>query len=138
VKGVATKDDQRKIARLIAEEMLKGEVVLGDAAKEKYGESIDFLTKKYVMGMVKNWWNKSLTLNGGVQHEVKEKGKKDEVVRELRALKAKMEAEGNQEGITRVEQAIKQRLEEITPKKEAREVNPELIPDFLRDLVASV
>lgn len=134
VKEIATKADQRNVATKIAEEMFAGRVVLSDSARTKYGESVESLVKGYVMGMVKNWWNKSLELNGGTPWEAK--GSRDGVLKELRALKVKLECEGNAEGVVRIEEAIKQRLEELKPKAKDKEINKDLIPDYLQDLIA--
>lgn len=134
VKEIATKTDQRNVATRIAEEMFAGKVVLGDGARAKFGESVETLVKGYVMGMVKNWWNKSLELNGGVPWETK--GSRDGVLKELRALKTKLGIEGNTEGLARVEKAIQDRLEELKPKAKEKEINGDLIPDYLQDLIA--
>lgn len=139
VKEYGTKEDKRRVAELVADGMLSGEVELSAEAKDKYAATRDNLISKYVMGMVTNWWNKSKELNGGEKYEAKNPGSRagnqDSVVKEMRALRKHLETAGNVEGLAKVDEAIAQRLAEIAPAKPKTEVNRELIPEHLRDLI---
>ena len=137
VKEYGTKDDKRRVAELIADGMLRNEIELSPEARSKYTGTRDGLISKYVMGMVTNWWNKSKELNGGVKYETKNPGTRagsgDEILRELRELRKHLVSVNNTEGVTKVDQAISDRMSEITPK--TREINSNLIPEHLRDLI---
>ena len=140
VKTYATKEDKRAIAMAVAEGMLAGEVELSDAARAKYGESIESLVSKYVVGMVTNWFNKSLQLNGGVKYETKNPGSRagssDEEVRELRKLRKHLEGLGNAEGIAKVDEAIAERLAAIAgASAKPIEIDAARLPEDLRHLV---
>lgn len=138
VKEYATKSDKQAIAAEIAKRMLEGEVELSDAARAKYGESAETLTSKYVVGMVTNWFNKSKELNGGVKYETKNPGSRagagDPQMKELRLLRKQLADLGNDEGVSRVDQAIAERIAELKPAATAPIINKNLLPDFLRDL----
>jgi hypothetical protein len=139
VKEIATKSDKQAIAAKIAEMMLEGAVELSDAARAKYGESAEILTSKYVVGMVTNWFNKSKELNGGVKYETKNPGSRvgagDAQLKEMRILRKQLAELGNTEGLARVDEAIAQRLAEIGAAKQPTiEINPDNLPEFLRDL----
>ena len=141
VKSYATKSDRQAIAAKIAELMLDGQVALSDEAKAKYGESAETLAKRYVMGMVTNWFNKSPELNGGVKYETKNPGSRagssDEEVRELRKLRKHLESIGNADGVTKVDEAIVNRLTAIGAAKSPSvpSIRSELIPADLSDLI---
>jgi hypothetical protein len=75
VKLSATKEDKHAIALIVAQGMLEGAVELSSEATQKYAlNGVEQLTKKYVVGMVTNWFNKSKTLNGGVVYQAKNPG----------------------------------------------------------------
>lgn len=137
VKEYGTKDDKRRVAELVADGMLSNEVELSPEARSKYATTRDNLISKYVMGMVTNWWNKSKELNGGEKYEAKNPGSRagssDPVLKELRELRKHLVTVGNTEGITKVEQAIADRVQSLAPKP--KEIKAELIPDHLRDLL---
>lgn len=136
IKEYAGKDDKRRVATLIAEGMLTGEVELGAEAMAKYGTSIETLTSKYVVGMVTNWWNKSKELNGGERYEAKNPGSRagagDPTIKEMKLLRRHLEEAGNVEGVAQVDAAIAQHLAASKPKAE---INLSLIPDELKELV---
>jgi hypothetical protein len=139
VKDYATKADKQAIASKIAEMMIEGTVELSDHAMAKYGESAEVLTSKYVVGMVTNWFNKSKDLNGGVKYETKNPGSRagggDAQIREMRILRKQLEATGNTEGVTRVDQAIAERIAELRATSTPTvEINTENLPEYLRDL----
>ena len=139
-KQLLTKSDRQAIAATIAKQMLEGEVALSDSAKSKYGESVDTLASKYVMGMVTNWLNKSPELNGGTKYVTKNPGSRagsgDEQVREMRKLKKQLTELGNAEGAARVEDAIIARLAELgAAKVKPVTINADSLPEELRVLL---
>lgn len=141
VKDITTKADKKAIATKIAEQMLEGSVELSDAARAKYGESVESLTNKYVVGMVTNWFNKSKELNGGVKYETKNPGSRaggsDPMLREMRLLKKQLAEVGNDDGVAKVEAAINERIAQINATKlKTVEINPDNLPEHLRTLLA--
>lgn len=75
IKTIATKQDKHEIALIVAQGMLDGNVELSSEATIKYAsDGLENLSKKYVVGMVTNWFNKSLTLNGGTPYVAKNPG----------------------------------------------------------------
>jgi len=75
IKTIATKQDKHAIALIVAQGMLDGTVELSSEATVKYAsDGLENLSKKYVVGMVTNWFNKSLTLNGGIPYVAKNPG----------------------------------------------------------------
>lgn len=137
IKEYATKDDKRKVATLIAEAMLTGDVELSAEAMTKYGTSIEKLTSKYVTGMVTNWWNKSKDLNGGVKYEAKNPGSRagagDPTVKEMKLLRQHLADVGNDAGVAQVDAAIVAHL--AATAKPKPEINLSLIPDEIKNLV---
>ena len=137
VKEYGTKDDKRKVAELVADGMLRNEIELSPEARSKHTGTRDGLISKYVMGMVTNWWNKSKELNGGEKYESKNPGSRtgsgDAILKELRELRKHLVAVGNESGVVKVDQAISDRMVEISPKP--KEINSDLIPEHLRDLL---
>ena len=142
VKEYATKDDKRAIALAVAEGMLAGEIELSDAARAKYGESIETLVSKYVVGMVTNWFNKSKELNGGTKYETKNPGSRagssDDQIKQMKLLRKQLETLGNADGVAQVDAAIANRLAEINVAKAATTapaINIELLPESVRGLI---
>lgn len=140
VKEYATKADKQAIATKIAEMIIEGTVELSDSARAKYGESVETLTSKYVVGMVTNWFNKSTQLNGGSKYQAKNPGSRagggDEQIREMRLLRKQLAGLGNAEGVARVDAAIAERIAELKVKSaKTIEVDVENLPAALRDLI---
>ena len=139
VKGYATKADKHAIAAKISEMMLEGQVELSESARAKYGESAETLTSKYVVGMVTNWFNKSLQLNGGERYQPKNPGSRagggDAQIREMKLLRKHLESKGEMDKVAKVDAAIAERLAEIKPATPTREIDVTQIPESLRDLV---
>lgn len=139
VKEISTKADKHAIAAKIAEMIIEGTVELSDGARAKYGESVEVLTSKYVVGMVTNWFNKSTQLNGGVKYQAKNPGSRagngDVQIKEMRVLRKQLAELGNEEGVARVDAAIAERLAELNATTTTKvEINADNLPEFLRDL----
>lgn len=137
VKSYATKQDQKEIAAVVAQGMLDGEVELSQEAFAKYAQDgIDHLVSKYVMGMVKNWFNKSLTLNGGAPYQAKNPGSRtNHTLKNLKLLLANTTDPADRERIE-VEIAKEQAQSKATKSTKAS-VDPDMIPDSLKDLIES-
>lgn len=140
VKEYATKADKQAIATKIAEMIIEGTVELSDSARAKYGESVETLTSKYVVGMVTNWFNKSTQLNGGVKYQAKNPGSRagggDAQIREMRLLRKQLADLGNADGVTRVDAAITERVQELKAKSaKTIEIDVDNLPAGLRDLI---
>ena len=138
VKSYATKADIAEIANLVADSIQTGETQMSDEGRAKYAEGDKLLS--YVKGMVKNWFLKSKELNGGVKHEYANPGSRagqgDAKLKELRLLRKQLETAGNTEAMARVDEFIVARMAEIKPAAAVREINSDLIPDELKDLIA--
>jgi hypothetical protein len=143
IETYATKEDQRAIATLVAQGMLEGTVELSESASAKYATSgLEFLTKKYVMGMVKNWFDKSPSLNGNTKHVIKNPGSRagstDATVKTLRDM-IKLNA-NDAEAVARIQVQLDAKLAEIKaskPAKAAKEIkiDSNLVPAELQDLL---
>ncbi len=131
VKSYITKDEQHEVAHRVTAGMFEGSVAISADAKAKYGSN---LMKKYVVGMVTNWFNKSTELNGGVKHEIKNPGSRsqDPQLKNLRLLLAKYEGKPEADAIRA---AIANRLAELKPVAETKSIDAEAIPEALRKLV---
>jgi hypothetical protein len=138
VKTYVTKDDVKAIVEGVTSSIENGETQMSDEARAKYADSAKMAN--YVKGMIKNWFLKSKELNGGVKHEYANPGSRagrgDAKLKELRLLKKQLEDAGNAEAVARVDEFIIARMAEIKPAATVRQINSELIPDELKDLIA--
>jgi hypothetical protein len=137
VKSYATKADQQEVSHLVTGSMLEGGTFVSDEAKAKYGAD---LRSKYVMGMIKNWWNRSKLLYGNNPYEVKNPGSRtgqgNEKIRTLRAMLVKLE--GNAEATARIQAVLDTELAELAASKtKVITIDESLVPDELKDLIAS-
>jgi hypothetical protein len=140
VKDIASKDDKQAVVAVVVRMFQAGTASMSDEAKTKYSDA-KALTG-YTAGLVTNWWNKSKTLNGGEKYEAKNPGARagsnDEQIKELKNLKAHLEAVGNVEGVAKVAEAITQRIAELRAESSAKklpEVDMTKIPEHLRGLI---
>lgn len=140
VKEIASKVDKDCVCHEVVKMFQSGEASMTDEAKTKYSDVKGLAT--YTAGLVTNWWNKSKELNGGVKYEAKNPGARagaqDEQVKEMKNLKARLEAVGNLEGAAKVAEAITARIAELkaeTSSKKLPEVDLSKIPEHLRDLI---
>lgn len=132
-----TKEQRSTIVEMVAHAMDAGEIVLSEAARAKYDDLAKL--KSYCNGLVSNWLRKDTRLNGGETYEIKNPGSRagsgDQVIRELRKLKKTLSDEAQ---IAAVEKEINTRLAKIQASKtKSVEINADLIPEELRDLVNS-
>jgi len=138
IKTYITKEQRSDVALLVADSIITGETQMSDEARVKYQDQAKLLV--YVHGMVKNWFAKSKELNGGVKHEYKNPGSRagqgDAKLKELKALRGQLAAAGNDAGVAKCDEFIAKRIAELKPAAEAKAINPDLIPDELKDLIA--
>lgn len=94
--------------------------------------------KAYVSGLQSNWIRKDKRLNGSVKYQPKNPGSRagsgDQQLKALKALKAKLQAEG--EDTSEVDGYIEARTKEIQAAK-APTINVEALPPELRKYAAS-
>lgn len=131
VKSYITKEERAEVSHRVTAGMFEGSVAISAEAKAKYGSD---LRAKYVVGMVTNWFNKSLELNGGVKHEIKNPGSRsqDPQLKNLRLLLTKYEGKPEADAIRA---AIANRLAELKPSVTEATIDAEAIPEALRKLV---
>lgn len=92
--------------------------------------------RKYIPGLVNNWLRKDTRLNGGSKYEIKNPGSRSGAGdAQLKALKELLKVTKRPEDQRAVKQAIEQRQEALKPRPN---INPELIPEHLRNLLAEV
>jgi len=116
--------------------ILANEVDFSDEARSKYDTAAK--VRSYTKGMVNNWHRKSLQLNPA-KYEAKNPGSRagsgDSMVREMKKLKAQLEAAGDQEAANEVQEQITARIAEVKPTKQAPSVDSSKLPEALRHLV---
>ena len=144
VKTYITNDQKQQIIDLITISIKEKGTQISDEARAKYYDQKSL--RRYVAGMVTNWFNKSKELNGNTTYETKNPGSRksssDEVVRNLRILKKQLTEAGNTEGLAEVESALAERLEQLEaakPRKTkvTKPVNESYIPEHLRELIGA-
>lgn len=129
-----TKAQIESVVDFVTTQILAGEVEFG--AKEKY--DTDAKVRAYTKGMVNNWHRKSLQLNP-TKYEAKNPGSRagssDPMVREMKKLKAQLEAAGDLDTAAEVQAQIDSRIAEVKPTKALPEINTSVLPESLRHLV---
>ena len=128
---IFTKDDRNKVRDIITAGFIAGSIDISENAHAKHVEN-GFIT--YTNGLIKNWVKKNPDFNCGEKYTPKNPGSRagqgDETVRALRSLlKTALDDEMRDE----VNQALKNRLEEISPKNTI-EINVDALPEHLRHL----
>jgi hypothetical protein len=136
-KAELSKEQLSKVHGIVTDVMSDGGAELSAEAKAKYCTRELLLT--YVKGMVNNWLRKDTRLNGGSKYVTKNpgsrSGSKDPQLSELYKLKSLVAHDD--ESVAKVESAIKLRLEQIAAEKAPKvEINADLIPDELKDLLS--
>lgn len=131
-----SKEQRKEIVSMVASAMEAGEVDLSDSARAKH--STPEKLHSYCNGLVSNWLRKDKRLNGGVKYEIQNPGSRagagDDVVKELRKLKATFPQGSEQRDA--IDQEIEKRLEKIRAEKaKSVEINTDLIPEELQHLI---
>lgn len=142
VHDVMTKEIRSNVVDRVCTMFQAGEVAFKDTDSNSNKLSDTKELRKYVAGLVTNWHNKDKSLNAGAKYETKNPGSRagaqDEQIKEMKNLKARLEAVGNTEGALKVAEAITARLEELKAEvstKKLPEVDMTKIPEHLRDLI---
>lgn len=145
IKTYITEGQREKVEQTVTLLFISGEAEMSDEAKTKYfpgGQANAKELKRYVNGLVTNWFNKSKELNGNVKYEAKNPGSRagsgDEQVKEMKNLQKVLEAAGNTEGAAKVAQAITSRLELLKAESSAKslpKVDVSKLPEHLRALI---
>lgn len=126
----ASKD---KIVNLVTESIINGDTEFSAEAHEKH--TTPDAVRKYVVGLVNNWFRKDTRLNGGSKYVAKNPGSRagmmDPQIRELKKL-----LDLHPEAKTDIEAAITARQTELNAAKVKEVVvNADLIPDSLKGLL---
>jgi len=132
-----SKDQVSKIVDAVTASILEGGTDFSAQARVKYDEPKK--VRSYVVGMVNNWHRKGKELNGGGVYVPKNPGSRagsgDAELKELKLLKkALTERNAKPEALAKVDAAIAARLEALGASKKV-EINLDLIPEELRDLI---
>jgi len=139
--AVTLTDEQRKsVVESLTNSFLTGEVEFSADSAEKY--STESAVRSYARGVLSNYLRRDTRLNGGGKYQPVIKGPrapKDEQIANMKALKKRLEIEGNTDGVTEVEEAIQARATELqaikaVSKPKAKTVSIDLtkIPEDLR------
>lgn len=134
IKEVLIKEDYTRANAILSAGFEAGEISLSDNAKAKYLGNESGM-KTYVNGLIKNWVKKNPDFNAGNKYVPANPGSRagqgDETVRALRAL---LKTNLDDEVRTEVNQALQDRLAEIKPKNVVT-INVDALPESLRHLV---
>jgi len=119
VRSYCSDEQRQQIADLVTDSILNGKTFMKDESRAKYStrESL----RRYVVGMVKNWFDKSKELNGGIKHSAKAPGtrrhQKDEVIKNLKIMRKQLQDSGNAEALAEIDDAISARIAELEAQK---------------------
>lgn len=106
-----------RIYEMVTDDLWDGNGFLSERAKVKYN-SRELLRTKYVPGMVRNWLERDVRLNGGAPYEPKNPGSRtgtrDEVLKNLKGLRSEMK---DPELLEALEEEIANRIAEIAATK---------------------
>ena len=90
--------------------------------------------RKYVPGLVNNWLRKDTRLTGGAKYQPKNPGSRSGSSDEgVKAMKQLLSITSDPDARLRIEAAIRERQEELKPKKV---INIDALPEELRHLVS--
>jgi len=140
VRDVVNSDIRSEIADKIVTMFQEGQVEFKSTESNQDKLSDAKKLRSYVTGLITNWFNKDPQLNGGTKYETKNPGSRkrnqDAQLKELYLLKRQLETSGSRpESIARVEEAIASRVAELKAAEAPTiEINPDNLPDFLKDL----
>ena len=129
-------NEREEIVKRVCNGIRNREIYVKDSKREKY--STDKELRKYVIGMINNWFKKSKELNGGVEHKTPNSGSRpfpsDPSIREMRKLRSQLEAAGDTESVASIDEQIQLRVEELKSEKEVK-IDVSMIPENLKRLV---
>ena len=121
-----TADQKKEVKQILVDGFKNGEIELQREQKD---------LNKYVGGLISNWTRKDKRLNGGVKHEIKNKGSRagqqDLQVKNLRLLKKQVT---DPQAIADIDVAIAARIAEIRPAS-APKIDATAIPEEFKHLI---
>ena len=129
---IVTDIQRTKIVNRIVEGFLSNEIEMSAEGKSKYFNDPKEL-RKYVVGLVNNWFRKATELNGGKPYTPKNPGSRQgQGDAQLKALRELLKQTDDEEAKAEIEVAIEQRRIELKPKSE---IDVSALPAHLRHLV---
>ena len=131
-----TTEQKEVVWESVAHGIEVGTVDLSDDARKKHNTPEKVMI--YVKGLVNNWLRKDTNLNGGIKYVAKNPGSRtgqgDPMLKELRKLK-KLHTGTEKE--PEIDSYISTRQDELKlEKNKSIDINIDLIPEALRDLVS--
>lgn len=126
IRLIMTKELKAQVVSVVTQNLISGEIDMAAESRVKYHD--EKTMSKYVSGLVKNWFDKDLRLNGDTKHVVKNPGSRagagDDQLKALKTLRTAKE--GDAEAVVAIDQAIAERKAELATKKA-----PEMTEDML-------
>lgn len=134
-----TTEQRKQVIGIVTEGIMGSAVEFSAEAQEKH--DTEPKVKGYVTGMVSNWLRKDERLNGGEKYVTKNPGSRagsgDDKLKALKALKAKLVADGNDDGAEEVQVGIDERIAELKAAKTPKiEINEEHLPEEFKHLLS--
>lgn len=128
-------DGVKQVGTVVCAMLINGEIDMTTESRAKY-ETPEAMAR-YTSGLVNNWLNKDVRLNGGDKYVAKNPGSReggsDETIKALKGLKI-MHA-GNDEVIAQIDQAIEARKAELKVSKvKVIEIDVSKLPEGLQHL----
>ena len=136
-----TAEQRAEVIDAVAAGLADSSIDFTEESRAKYSDEASI--RRYTAGLISNYLRRDPRLSGGVKHVATPKGPrtpKDDQLAEMKTLRQKLEAEGNQDGVTEVNEAIEARTAELRaakeqskPKTKAVTVDLTKIPDELKE-----
>lgn len=122
VRSYCSSEQISEIVDLVADSIINGETFMKPESLKKY--STRNAMRRYAAGMVKNWFDKSKELNGGIKHSAKTPGTrrhhKDETIKNLKIMLKHVKGSKNNQAILEVQEAITARIAELNLEEQSR------------------
>lgn len=134
ISEVLNADDKTKIRDILFTQFKNKSVQYKESFQAKVDDDAEL--KKYVSGLLNNWMRKAPEFNNDTKHEAKNPGSRagstDPQVKEMRKL---LSVTADAEAKVAIQSAIDTKLAEIKASKQVVEINIDLLPEHLRDLI---
>jgi hypothetical protein len=136
IKSYITDKQTDEVVDAVTQSIKDFETDFSEDARAKHND--DKKLRKYVSGMVDNWFRKGKELNGGVKYEAKNPGSRagnsNPEIKASKQLVAKLIAEGRADDAAKVQEYIDAELAKLAEAK-APTVDAEKLPEHLRKYV---
>lgn len=136
IKSYITDQQADEVIDAVTQSIKDGETDMSVLAREKHND--DKKLRKYVSGMVDNWFRKGKDLNGGVKYEAKNPGSRagsaNPEIKVSKQLLTKLIAEGRSEDAAAVQEYIDAELAKLAEAK-APTIDADKLPEQLRKYV---